>query len=311
MSAAKSHRWDAEGDHCLDCGDSDWYAGPECTPKRPTEDRPAEGGGMGKRRVLETLEEAGNYIGCSASSPSMLREYQTARATVESLFNELEVRLAEVDRLKAESSHFQQRVIAFVEATGRAHRLLGYPHHSDEELVEAIGLLRTVLDGATPAPEPVGQREATQPVTAHDEASRLGDMGEGRRLSLVRECDGDFIVSVVQAGHRFNPESVQFCNSGCHSPHTHDALRALFGAMKADERGEPFVPKMPWGTHPPQPVAGVERVDVRSCCRCGAQGGNLVRCGEPGSDHEWMCRPTCAQPVAEPHSHCSDCEDEP
>lgn len=72
--------------------------------------------------------------------------------------------------------------------------------------------------------------------------ARRGDMGEGRKLQLLRESDGDIIVSVLPESHRFTEDSVQFCTpfmGGGSSPKTHAALVALFEAMHEDQVGRP------------------------------------------------------------------------
>jgi hypothetical protein len=64
------------------------------------------------------------------------------------------VALAEARRTVAaqdESLHYQRRVVAFVEAAGRAHSLLRYPYHSAEDRAEAVDLLRLVLEGGEPS----------------------------------------------------------------------------------------------------------------------------------------------------------------
>lgn len=33
-----SHKWDEDGEHCINCGDSDWYAGPVCRGRKGTEE---------------------------------------------------------------------------------------------------------------------------------------------------------------------------------------------------------------------------------------------------------------------------------
>lgn len=38
MSAMK-HKWDSDGEHCLNCGDPDWCSGPECSGSRQIIDR--------------------------------------------------------------------------------------------------------------------------------------------------------------------------------------------------------------------------------------------------------------------------------
>lgn len=68
-------------------------------------------------------------------------------------------------------------------------------------------------------------------------AERIGDMGEGTKLQLFREDDGDFIVSVMPEKHRIPDLQVQFCvpgRGGGSSRKTWDALCALHYAMHED-----------------------------------------------------------------------------
>jgi hypothetical protein len=62
-------------------------------------------------------------------------------------------------------------------------------------------------------------------------------MSPDGRLGLLLQDDGDIIVSVRESGEEGLGSSVEFCNSGGHSPRTLDALRELFKAMKADDDG--------------------------------------------------------------------------
>lgn len=73
-------------------------------------------------------------------------------------------------------------------------------------------------------------------------AARAGDMGEGRKLVLFKEEDGDIIVSVIPIDHKFG-EGVQFCTPGSGggaSPTTWEALLALWRAMHADNVSHPL-----------------------------------------------------------------------
>lgn len=68
---------------------------------------------------------------------------------------------------------------------------------------------------------------------------RKGDMGEGRKLSLFREDDGDIIIGVIPENHRVVLEGVQFCTpfvGGGKSPHTFEALKQLMVAMEKDQQ---------------------------------------------------------------------------
>ncbi len=35
ITPAATHKWNADGETCLNCGEKDWRAGPTCTPKKP------------------------------------------------------------------------------------------------------------------------------------------------------------------------------------------------------------------------------------------------------------------------------------
>jgi hypothetical protein len=77
-----------------------------------------------------------------------------------------------------------------------------------------------------------------------EETSRLGDMGEGLKLELLRDGDGDIIVSVLPAEHRFSDQSIEFCapgNGGGSSPHTFLALQGLMAAMELDKIERPQI----------------------------------------------------------------------
>ena len=77
---------------------------------------------------------------------------------------------------------------------------------------------------------------ASWPVS--QETERVGDMGEGLKLQLFREDDGDIIVSVLPEKHKFSMNGgVQFCTAGSgggRSEHTHAALVQLMVAMEKD-----------------------------------------------------------------------------
>lgn len=47
-----------------------------------------------------------------------------------------------------------------------------------------------------------------------NEIARLGDMGEGTRLLLFKQDDGDVIVGVIPSGFRFPVHSIEFCVPG-------------------------------------------------------------------------------------------------
>lgn len=64
---------------------------------------------------------------------------------------------------------------------------------------------------------------------------RSGDMGQGTKLQLLKDNEGDIIVSVCRIGARGAMESVEFCTSGTKSRKTQRALQALFRAMEEDE----------------------------------------------------------------------------
>jgi len=65
---------------------------------------------------------------------------------------------------------------------------------------------------------------------------RTEDMSPDGSLELIREDDGDIIVTVRKSGERGVGQSVQFCtaNGGGRSHHTWIALVALFEAMGRD-----------------------------------------------------------------------------
>lgn len=63
------------------------------------------------------------------------------------------------------------------------------------------------------------------------------DMGEHRKLQLLRDGDGDIIVSVLPVNHRFTEMAAEFCvpgHGGGRSHHTFNAMLALMQAMELD-----------------------------------------------------------------------------
>ncbi|WJJ55016.1 hypothetical protein [Xanthomonas phage RTH11] len=73
-----------------------------------------------------------------------------------------------------------------------------------------------------------------------EKVSRQGDMGEGLKLEILREEDGDLIVSIMGVHDRFSPDhAIQFCvpgTGGGSSRHTFKALQDLRVAMALDEQ---------------------------------------------------------------------------
>ena len=65
---------------------------------------------------------------------------------------------------------------------------------------------------------------------------RSGDMGQGTKLQLHKDNEGDIHVSVMPIGHKFASNRIEFCNSGSKSHRTLKALHALFEAMQEDEK---------------------------------------------------------------------------
>lgn len=73
--------------------------------------------------------------------------------------------------------------------------------------------------------------------------SAVGDMGQGLKLELMCDGDGDITVSILPINHRFSDAAVEFCvpgTGGGRSPRTFAALQNLMRAMVADakERGD-------------------------------------------------------------------------
>jgi hypothetical protein len=88
---------------------------------------------------------------------------------------------------------------------------------------------------------PIGQMLSRTPPTTEPYqpmVRRKGDMGEGTRLQLVKEDDGDVIVSVYPVNGAPNDEcEIQFCSPGSgggKSPETWKALLALMAAINKD-----------------------------------------------------------------------------
>lgn len=100
---------------------------------------------------------------------------------------------------------------------------------TEHEIQRAItGLEKLTTRPAAEAQEfPVGRQ-----------TERIGDMGEGLKLQLFREDDGDIIVSVLPEKHKVAMDGgVQFCtpfSGGGRSQHTHAALVQLMVAMEKD-----------------------------------------------------------------------------
>ena len=66
-------------------------------------------------------------------------------------------------------------------------------------------------------------------------ARRTEDMSSTGSLELMVCDDGDVIVTVRDEDEKGFGQSVEFCNSGGHSPRTLKALHALAAAMDADD----------------------------------------------------------------------------
>lgn len=64
---------------------------------------------------------------------------------------------------------------------------------------------------------------------------RSGDMGQGTKLVVMRDSEGDVHLTICPIGHRFGMERIEFCTSGSKSPKTTSALIKLFEAMQEDE----------------------------------------------------------------------------
>jgi hypothetical protein len=85
------------------------------------------------------------------------------------------------------------------------------------------------------------QSLAAQPLP--EVASAVGDMGQGLQLQLLRDGDGDIIVSVMPTGHQYTETAVEFCvpgSGGGRGRHTFTALQNLMRAMEADAKGSQY-----------------------------------------------------------------------
>ncbi len=65
---------------------------------------------------------------------------------------------------------------------------------------------------------------------------RSGDMGQGVKLVMMKDNEGDLHLSIMPLNHLISMNSIEFCNSGTHSRNTLIALKALYKAMEEDER---------------------------------------------------------------------------
>lgn len=70
---------------------------------------------------------------------------------------------------------------------------------------------------------------------------RLGDMGEGTKLELLQEDDGDIIVYVIPETHCIPAHQIQFCtlSGGGRSHKTWMALCELIKAINEDNEEAP------------------------------------------------------------------------
>jgi hypothetical protein len=84
--------------------------------------------------------------------------------------------------------------------------------------------------------EAMGKRLARLEEVGNDErtVTRLEDMSPDGSMSLHRQEDGDFIVTVRESGEKGFGSSVEFCMSGTRSPRTVTALGELMKAMRED-----------------------------------------------------------------------------
>jgi len=73
---------------------------------------------------------------------------------------------------------------------------------------------------------------------SEETAQRVCDMRSGNKLMLFLDNEGDIHVSVLPEKHVLG-ESVEFCNSGCSSRRTRDALYELYKSMLEDEKENP------------------------------------------------------------------------
>lgn len=88
---------------------------------------------------------------------------------------------------------------------------------------------------------------------------RPEDMSAEGKLTVLIQPDGDVCVTVREGDYDGGKEaSVEFCLSGTRSPHTREALRALYEAMCKDELG------VPW--HEEDECTGVAKIVVDPGC---------------------------------------------
>ena len=124
------------------------------------------------------------------------------------------------------STDAKQRRLVFFKQAGRVGVTISPPHAEFHGWVDPIDYPPLEMSGT--------RREVI--------AERPGDMGEGTKLQVYREDDGDFIVSVMPIGHRIPDIQVQFCvpgSGGGASTRTWNALRELHEALQADARNNP------------------------------------------------------------------------
>lgn len=93
MSNKKPHRWNAEGERCLDCGDKDWMAGPYCMGGDV-----ARGMTFPHASTPETRAPADTSVHCSECSCTTC---STQRRKAK--------RSAEIDKMLDDNSYYQPR----------------------------------------------------------------------------------------------------------------------------------------------------------------------------------------------------------
>lgn len=89
-----------------------------------------------------------------------------------------------------------------------------------------------------PSGQSVAEHVAQPPV--NELIGRVEDMSQTGRLVVLRQDDGDYCVSIVDASGV--QADVEFClpgSGGGRSPRTLEALRALAVAMLEDNRADP------------------------------------------------------------------------
>lgn len=84
-----------------------------------------------------------------------------------------------------------------------------------------------------------GRNQGKTTMLNENTIARISDMGEGRKLQLLLEDDGDIIVSIMPVTHVFTRSSVQFCLRETRSKRTILALHELRKAMIEDEIENP------------------------------------------------------------------------